>query len=72
MDEVTRSNLFQRYYRGTATDRSASGSGLGMAISKETVEAHGGTVEVQSMIGRGTLITVSFSENGRGRLADPC
>ncbi|WHX47580.1 HAMP domain-containing sensor histidine kinase [Paenibacillus woosongensis] len=62
MDETTRSSLFHRYYRGTATDRIASGSGLGMAIAKEIAEAHGGTVEVRSAVGRGTLITVSFSE----------
>ncbi|WP_234404915.1 ATP-binding protein [Paenibacillus bouchesdurhonensis] len=63
--------MFQRYYRGIATDRSTSGSGLGMAIAKEIAEAHGGTVEVRSVVGRGTLIAVSFSENRRGRPADP-
>lgn len=70
MDEATLNSLFQRYYRGTPTDRITSGSGLGMAIAKEIAEAHGGTVEVRSAVGRGTLITVSFSGNKRGHPAD--
>ncbi|MUG44904.1 sensor histidine kinase [Paenibacillus woosongensis] len=61
MDEATLNSLFQRYYRGTPTDRITSGSGLGMAIAKEIAEAHGGTVEVRSAVGQGTLITASFS-----------
>lgn len=66
MNEATRNNLFQRYYRGTDTDRSSSGSGLGMAIAKEIAEAHGGTVEVRSAVGLGTAIAISFGET-KGR-----
>ncbi|GAA0135792.1 HAMP domain-containing sensor histidine kinase [Paenibacillus sp. YSY-4.3] len=60
MDEVTQSRLFQRYYRGTDTDRTSSGSGLGMAIAKEIAEAHRGMVEVRSEVGRGTDIIIRF------------
>lgn len=58
MDEETKRNLFERYYRGTNTEGSIDGSGLGMSIAKAIVEAHHGTVEIQSEVGKGTCIRV--------------
>ncbi|UNK18208.1 HAMP domain-containing histidine kinase [Paenibacillus sp. N3/727] len=58
MDEETKRSLFERYYRGTNTEGSIDGSGLGMSIAKAIVEAHHGTVEIQSEIGKGTCIRV--------------
>ncbi|WP_289354948.1 HAMP domain-containing sensor histidine kinase [Paenibacillus sp. S-12] len=60
MDKQTLGNLFNRYYRGTSTDESSCGSGLGMAIAKQLAEAHGGTVLAESELGRGTTIMLSF------------
>lgn len=62
MDEETRGNLFERYYRGTNTEESMDGSGLGMSIAKAIVETHGGRVSVWSEVGRGTTITVLLPE----------
>ena len=62
MDEETRCNLFERYYRGTNTEESKDGSGLGMSIAKAIVEAHRGRVNVWSEVGRGTTITVLLPE----------
>lgn len=52
--------LFQRYYRGTPTDASVSGTGLGMAIANQFIAAHQGTVDVKSSPGHGTAITISL------------
>ena len=52
--------IFERYYRGTNTD-DARGSGLGMAISRDIIEAHGGKVEVDSTPGYGTVIRIQFT-----------
>lgn len=51
--------IFERYYRGTNTD-DARGSGLGMAISRDIIEAHGGKLEVDSTPGHGTTIRITF------------
>jgi two-component system phosphate regulon sensor histidine kinase PhoR len=45
--------LFQRYSRGAATHQ-ASGTGLGLLIVRQIVEAHGGTVGVDSAPGQGS------------------
>lgn len=58
MDEVTKQNLFNRYYRGTNTDTPAAGSGIGMSIAKMIVDAHGGEITVQSEAGHGTEICI--------------
>ena len=51
--------IFQRFYRGEeARSRSKGGSGLGLAIAKWIVEAHGGSIEVQSTPGKGSCFTL--------------
>jgi heavy metal sensor kinase len=49
--------VFDRFYRADAS-RSSGHAGLGLAISKAIVEAHGGTIEVTSELGVGTTFTM--------------
>lgn len=62
MDEKMVKQLFERYYRGTSTDAHAEGSGLGMAITKELVQAMNGTIDISSTQGKGTTITLSWND----------
>jgi signal transduction histidine kinase len=49
--------IFERFYRADPA-RSPGGAGLGLAIARWIAEEHGGSVEVQSGLGRGSLFTV--------------
>jgi len=62
-DELPR--IFERFYRGTNTgDARASGSGLGLAIVRSIVDMHGGEIEVASVVGDGTVFTVTLPAHG--------
>jgi len=61
--------LFTKFFRvasGTSSD--VQGTGLGLALAREAVMAHGGQVEVESTLGKGSCFTVSIPKSPKPRL----
>jgi signal transduction histidine kinase len=50
--------VFERFYRGEKSrSRATGGAGLGLAIARGIVEAHGGQINVESQPGQGTCFS---------------
>ncbi|MEO8179971.1 MAG: ATP-binding protein [Deltaproteobacteria bacterium] len=51
--------IFQKFYRiDDRLSRDMQGSGLGLAIARHVVKAHGGRIEVESTLGKGSVFTI--------------
>lgn len=55
-------HVFNRFWQSQRTDR--SGAGLGLAIAKGIVRAHGGTLTIESEVGRGTSVLLTLPSVG--------
>lgn len=56
-------HVFERFYRSDVSrSRKTGGMGIGLTLTKALTEAHGGTINIFSEQGRGTRVTVEFTE----------
>lgn len=54
--------VFERFYRSDLSrNKNTGGSGIGLTITKALVEAHGGTIYLESKVSEGTTVTIKFT-----------
>jgi two-component system sensor histidine kinase KdpD len=58
IDPVEQSLIFEKFYRGREQRYRSQGTGMGLAICKVLVEAHGGSLSVVSQVGSGSVFSV--------------
>jgi two-component system, OmpR family, sensor histidine kinase BaeS len=52
--------IFDRFYRGDKARQAGAESGLGLAIAKSIVEAHGGSISAESVPGKGSVFSITL------------
>jgi two-component system, OmpR family, sensor histidine kinase KdpD len=63
IDSLEQSLIFDKFYRGRRERYAAHGTGMGLAIAKVIVEAHGGTINVVSQLGSGSVFSFALPES---------
>lgn len=59
IDAHTKTQIFEKFYQGDSS-RATNGNGIGLAVAKQVVVQHGGTIHVDSVIGEGTTFHVTL------------
>jgi two-component system, sensor histidine kinase and response regulator len=63
--------VFDAFYRAKSGAAAASGAGLGLALTRRIVEAHGGTLSVESEVGKGTTFSIRLPVHAAGATPAP-
>jgi two-component system sensor histidine kinase KdpD len=60
IDPLEQGMIFDKFYRGQSQRSRVSGTGMGLAIARSIVNAHGGTISVTSQLGHGSVFTFTL------------
>jgi two-component system sensor histidine kinase KdpD len=67
VDDFERMMIFDKFYRGQGQRYRVQGTGMGLAIAKAIVEAHGGSIDVTSQLSQGSVFSFYLPLNLSGR-----
>jgi two-component system, OmpR family, sensor histidine kinase KdpD len=67
VDDFERMMIFDKFYRGQGQRYRVQGTGMGLAIAKAIVEAHGGSIDVTSQPGQGSVFSFRLPLQQSGR-----
>ena len=67
VDDFERMMIFDKFYRGQGQRYRVQGTGMGLAIAKAIVEAHGGAIDVTSQPGQGSVFSFRLPLQQSGR-----
>ena len=65
IDDFEQELIFDKFFRGKDNRQSVQGTGMGLAIAKAVVEAHGGEINVLSQLGHGSVFSFTLPINSR-------
>ena len=60
-----RERIFEKFYRGATSGRVPSGTGLGLAVTREIVRFHGGRIWVEDIVPHGARMVISLSRGNQ-------
>ena len=60
IDDMEQALIFDKFYRGKSERYRVQGTGMGLAIAKAIIEAHGGTIRVTSQTGSGSVFSFTI------------
>lgn len=64
--------IFSAFFRGERSrSRGTGGVGLGLTLAKRIIEAHGGSIEVESVVGRGSTFRACLPLSSSARSSEP-
>lgn len=57
--------IFERLYRGDKSRQETSGNGIGLTITKKILAMHSADINVESEVGKGTVVTIYFNKENK-------
>jgi signal transduction histidine kinase len=60
-------HIFEPFYRGNPGKRFKQGMGLGLSIARDLIEAHGGSISLESEPGKGSTFTIHLPMERAGQ-----
>jgi two-component system sensor histidine kinase KdpD len=67
--EWDQARIFEKFYRGPNTRSRVTGTGMGLAIAREILRAHGGDIWIKSSVGQGSEFCISIPAASQEKMA---